>query len=401
MLVGKKSSRRSSAAPPIPENCGAPDPSILLDYIDRRDFTGALTVIDFCLNDLNQPATPELLAWRAYSLFHMFEYSDAADIYLQLSKETEDTLPLLCAACCFFLDGDIERARELASKCPDSPLRGRLMLRLEESTGSLELCAENIIAEAAKMYSEGDVAGALNKLQCILTYGVNYATVYVFMAMCQFRLGELSQADESLAAYLAVESDSGLALNLKACIMAEMLGREMAEAQLLQIGKFGSEVYGFMDAMIKNNMVVFSGGENGFDVLPSLVQVLPEARINLQILYARKGMFDEVRKIMSEDKCYETEQALIQAAALYQQDGMVDVAVELLEAATPPGIDDMLPNQRLCQANASLMNGEYDTALILLTAVDGWLGTALAGGASFAVLWTAMATISPIFITKQ
>ena len=31
------------------------------------------------------------------------------------------------------------------------------------------------------------------------------------------------------------------------------------------------------------------------------------------------------------------------------------------------------------------------TALILLTAVDGWLGTALAGGASFAVLWTANA----------
>ena len=31
------------------------------------------------------------------------------------------------------------------------------------------------------------------------------------------------------------------------------------------------------------------------------------------------------------------------------------------------------------------------TALILLTAVDGWLGTALAGGASFALLWTANA----------
>ena len=372
MIVGRKSGRPVPTATPKSTQSNVPDPSIILEFVERRDFTGALTFIDFYLSEAGQPPTPELLEWRAYCLFHTYEYAEAAQIYARLSTENDpDTLHALSAACSFFLDGDSDHALEFAKKCQPSSLLSRLMMHLDtETTPDLELTSENIISTAARLYSEGEVAEALSKLQCVLTYGVNYVTVFVFIAMCQFRLGNFEQADEALATYLEVESDSGLALNLKACIMARMLGREMAEAQLLQIRKFGSEVYQFMDAMLQNNMVVFSDGENGFDVLPKLMSVLPEARINLQILYARKGMFKEAKTIMDDNGAYETEQIMIHAAVLYENEETRDTAAQLLEAAVPPGDNELLPNQKLCEANAKLIRGDYDTGLLLLSDLE-------------------------------
>jgi len=39
--------------------------------------------------------------------------------------------------------------------------------------------------------------------------------------------------------------------------------------------------------LLRHNLVVFRGGENALQVLPPLVDVIPEARLNLVIYYLK------------------------------------------------------------------------------------------------------------------
>ena len=45
--------------------------------------------------------------------------------------------------------------------------------------------------------------------------------------------------------------------------------------------------------MIRHNLVVFRGGENALQVLPPLIDVIPEARLNLVIHYLKNEEINE------------------------------------------------------------------------------------------------------------
>jgi intraflagellar transport protein 56 len=50
--------------------------------------------------------------------------------------------------------------------------------------------------------------------------------------------------------------------------------------------------------LIRHNLVVFRGGEGALQVLPPLVDVIPEARLNLVIYYLRQVRFMTVYQIL-------------------------------------------------------------------------------------------------------
>lgn len=50
-----------------------------------------------------------------------------------------------------------------------------------------------------------------------------------------------------------------------------------------------STSFNYARDLFRHNMVVFQNGQNALQILPSLVDVIPEARINLAIYYLREG----------------------------------------------------------------------------------------------------------------
>jgi hypothetical protein len=52
-----------------------------------------------------------------------------------------------------------------------------------------------------------------------------------------------------------------------------------------------SSSFSFGHDLIRHNLVVFRGGEGALQVLPSLVDVIPEARLNLVIYYLKQVRF--------------------------------------------------------------------------------------------------------------
>ena len=68
-------------------------------------------------------------------------------------------------------------------------------------------------------------------------------------------------------------------MNLKACNHFRLYNGKAAEAELKFLSDKGINIQG--NELIRHNMVVFSNGENALKVLPSLVDSIPEARLNL------------------------------------------------------------------------------------------------------------------------
>lgn len=101
----------------------------------------------------------------------------------------------------------------------------------------------------------------------------------VYVAMCYYKLDYYDVSLEILAVYLQSFPDSPTAINLKACNHFRLYNGKAAEAELKVISDKGVNMQG--NDLIRHNLVVFSNGEQALQVLPGLIDTVPEARLNL------------------------------------------------------------------------------------------------------------------------
>ena len=315
MIVGSVKKKASQAtkpveevAPPQPETCE----QYLAKFIENRDFSGAATLIDFIVNELGQPLTTEYALWKGYSLFHLGQYSDAIDVYEELIKNDPDDILLnLYISSCYYYIGEYEEAKKYAEKGPSSDFRTRLIFHIAHKTNDdqelfqahsqLVGTLENQLSLAAIHYMRTHYQDAIDIYQRLIMQHQDFLALYVYIAMCQYKLDRFDESNESVDQYLGVNSDSAVALNLKSCDYLKLFGPDVAESQLLQIKKFSSSSYEFIDALIKHNLCVFHNGTDGFTELTPLVNVLPEARYNLCILYMRENNPTEAFNLINEN----------------------------------------------------------------------------------------------------
>lgn len=101
----------------------------------------------------------------------------------------------------------------------------------------------------------------------------------VYVAMCYYKLDYYDVSLEILAVYLQSFPSSAVAVNLKACNHFRLYNGKAAEAELNVLAGHGVNLHG--NDLIRHNMVVFSNGDHALQVLPGLVDVIPEAKLNL------------------------------------------------------------------------------------------------------------------------
>lgn len=108
--------------------------------------------------------------------------------------------------------------------------------------------------------------------------------------MCYYKLDYYDISQEVLDLYLTKYPDSTIAINLRACNRFRLYNGRVAE-QDIDSGTFGAE-------LLKHNSVVFGGGEGALNVLPQLIDVVPEATLNLAIFYMKRGQTTEAFQLM-------------------------------------------------------------------------------------------------------
>ncbi|OHS98347.1 hypothetical protein TRFO_08933 [Tritrichomonas foetus] len=394
MIVGS-TKKKSQPVPKKVEELAPPPPETfdqyLLKFIENRDFSAAATFIDFIIEELNQPSTSELLLWKGYSLFHLGQYSDAIDVYENLIKNDPDDLILnLYISSCHYYNGDYEAAKAYAERGPTSDFRTRLIFHIAHKTNDeqelfqahsqLVGTLENQLSLAAIHFMRSHYQDAIEIYQRLLLQHPEFLALHVYIAMCQYKLDQFDESNESVDQYLATNSDSAVALNLKSCDYLRLFDPEVAESQLLQIRKFSSASYEFIEALIKHNICVFHDGTDGFTILTPLVSALHEARYNLCILYMRENNPTEAFNLLTDQfQTLELNEQLLKAT-IYLAIGQLTADTGPIEEANQIfkeiGEMDVVTNTvpgRQALATSKFIVGEYDEVLRIFKTIESMM----------------------------
>jgi intraflagellar transport protein 56 len=391
MIVGT-TKRRKSQADTRPEGGKSGQPQETPEeYIQRsiesRDYTGAVTFIEFLRDELGQPYTKEIAHWHGYSLFHSARYTDAITLYEQmLKREPEDTTLWLYIASCHYYNQEFSEARDAALKGPSCDFRTRLLFHiahqmndeqgLYQAHSELVGTLENQLSLAAIHYMRSHYQEAIEIYQRLLVQRPEFLALNVYIAMCQFKLEQYEESNEAVDLYLAENSDSAVALNLKSCDYLRLFEASIAESQLLQIRKFSSAAYDFVEALITHNLCIFHDGADGFTILPKLVHALAEARHNLAVLYMRNNNPTEANEVLQDYQPIELHESILRATVLLALGQLSSEASQIEEAnaifsdiGAAEGTKDTVPG-RECLASTRFIVGEYDEALRVLQTIE-------------------------------
>jgi intraflagellar transport protein 56 len=394
MIVGARTPR-ASAAPRAPQEPAVPhaetNEAFLRQSIENRDYSAAATFIEFLRDDLGQPYTKDLALWHGYSLFHLGDYCGAIDVYERLlAREPDDAVLHLYVSSCHFYNRDFEAARAAVDRGPSCDLRTRLIFHIAHQTGDeqrlfqahsqLVGTLENQLSLAAVHYLRCSYAEAIEIYRRLLQQHADYLAVHVYVAMCLFKLDQFEDSNDAVDRYLAANSDSAVGLNLKACDYLRLFESDIAESQLLQIKKFASAGYSFMNALVAHNLVVFQNGEGGFVELPRLVDVLPEARFNLALLHMRENSPTEAYQLLQKFVPIDTADNILKANVLLAF-GQLTNEVSILEEARQifsqygdlEVVRDTVPG-RQCLATSKFLTQEYNDVLKILQTIEKSVG---------------------------
>ena len=116
-----------------------------------------------------------------------------------------------------------------------------------------------------------------------------------------------------LAVYLQHYPTSVIAMNLKACNHFKLYNGKAAEQELrtlMQDHMTGSSAASFGKDLLQHNLVVFRNGEGALQTLPPLVDVIPEARLNLVIYLLRQEEVNEAYELIKVSSYFFTHNAM-------------------------------------------------------------------------------------------
>lgn len=207
-------------------------------------------------------------------------------------------------------------SHETIDTIKNHPLKMRLLFhlahklndedRLLELHGTLRPIIEDQLSLASMHYLRAHYQDAIDiykrillekkyeNSQCFIGMNANfgndfrdYIALNIYLGLCYYKLDYYDISQEVLDLYLVKYPDSIVAINLKACCRFRLVNGRAAENELNSLIRSNSSMFGA--DLIMHNLVVFRNGEGALNTLPKLVDVIPEARLNLSIYYLRSG----------------------------------------------------------------------------------------------------------------
>jgi len=306
----RKGKQKSAGAPKIAlgKKAEAQKPD-LHEFLDNCDYIGANALLEF--EKKGKEERPHLLMWLAYSCFHSGEYTKALENYDEALKKNGDANIHAYKACCFYALWQYKEAMEAALLAPESPLKTRLLFHTAHKMNDesammtqhqkLTDTVEDQLGLAAIQYLRSHFQEATDIYKTLLVENREHAALNVYIALCYYKLEYHDVALEILQTYLSTYPGSITAVNLKACSHYQLYNGKAAEAELkvLQQSAQSGNIFQEHD-ILRHNLVVFRNGENALQVLPPLLEIIPEARLNLVIYHLRTDEVNEAYNLIKD-----------------------------------------------------------------------------------------------------
>uniref|UniRef100_A0A671RQM0 Intraflagellar transport protein 56 n=1 Tax=Sinocyclocheilus anshuiensis TaxID=1608454 RepID=A0A671RQM0_9TELE len=188
----------------------------------------------------------------------------------------------------------------------------------EASTSSNEKKRKNKAKKIPRLedyLNQRDYLGALTLLEFQRNGGLSVEHVDLWIGFCAFHLGDHKRAmEEYKALTLRPECPVEVWVYLGCLLFFLGLYKEAEEAALKGLSShtihcstelknlidISSSSFQFAKELIQHNLVVFRGGEGALQVLPPLIDVISEARLNLVIYYLRQDDIQEAYKLIKD-----------------------------------------------------------------------------------------------------
>lgn len=293
-------------------------------FMKKRDWLAALTLLE-CDRKYSHRNDLKTYLGIAYCAFHNGDYKKAMDIYDELMKRNDyDRNIHSFKACCMYALCNYKEAKVEAQKAEDSELKNRLLFQLAQKCGdeneimsyhgALSNEIEDQLCMAALHYLRSHFEEATEIYKKLLIENKDYHAINIYVALCYYKMDYYDVSLEILAVYLGLYSDSIVGVNLKACNHFQLYNGKAAEAELktLQNSSTAGNVFQDND-LLRHNLVVFRGGENALQVLPPLVDVIPEARLNLVIYYLKNDQTNEAYNLIKDMECVVPKEYILKA----------------------------------------------------------------------------------------
>ncbi|PAV55565.1 hypothetical protein WR25_09922 [Diploscapter pachys] len=279
----------------------------LEDFLLKKDYGGACSLLEFG----QKGGWDETRAlWLGHCYFRGGDYKKAADTYEELMKKpTYPPEVPVYLGCCYFFMGMYADAKNVAEKIPKSSLQNRLMFHASHKLNDekklmlyhQQLAADNVedqLSLASIHYMRMHYAEAIEIYKKILQQNPSLVALNVYIAMCYFKMDYFDVAQEMLQIYLDQYPQSPAALNLRACISYKTYNGKTAIPEIESLLR--KSLYPAARDLLNHNMVVFKDGDGALQILPALMDVMPEARVNLIIYHLKKGHIQDALKLCDD-----------------------------------------------------------------------------------------------------
>jgi len=392
----------------------------LAALLDSRDYTGAITLVEFerklffeqknasgwktsetargfewvegssaTLTDEEKQQDEQRCMWLAYAAFHLGDFRKALDTYKQmLDGGSTDQMLYVYQGCCLLGLGWFAEAEEKAMQGPMCPLQTRLLFHLAHrmnDENKLMMYHQKLndttldqLSLASIHYLRNHFQEATDIYKRLLLENRDYAALNVYVALCYYKLDYYDVSLEILAAYLQAHPDSSLALNLKACNQFRLYDGKAAEAELAPLVKEAVSHDKIESSLVRHNMVVFQNGERALQVLPPLVGVVPEARLNLVIYHMHNNEVQEANELMKDIEPTSPQEYILKGVTNLALGQLMDsrehlkVAQQYFQLLGASASEcDTIPG-RQCMASCFFILRQFDDVLIYLSSIEAY-----------------------------
>ncbi|KAI6197269.1 Tetratricopeptide repeat protein 26 [Aphelenchoides besseyi] len=372
----------------------------LEQFLEAHDYIGAISLLEHKRQSGEDDIATTL--WLAYCACHADDYRKAAEMYeWLLSQKNCPTDVFLYLGCCFFFMAMYDDARHTAERAHKSPLQNRLLFHVAHKLkdekklmlhhSQLKDTIEDQMCLAAIHFLREHYQEAIDLYKKILQKNKNFLALNVYLALCYYKLdyydvsmvcllleSNESNVQEVLQPYLNAHPDSAIAVNLKACNHYRLYNSKAAENELKSLRHLATSEANFGKDIVLHNTVVFRNGDAALQVLPALVDVIPEARMNLCIYHLKKNDVDSAYELMKNQEGGGAQYSLLKAIT-FSIKGYDEQSQELLETAanffktfgeSPSDCDTIAGRQSM--ASAYFLWKQFDEVLVYLNSIKAF-----------------------------
>merc|ERR1719446_838428 len=239
---------------------------------------------------------------------------------------------------------------------------------------------EDQLCLAAIQYLRSHFQEATDIYKRLLVENREHWAINVYIALCYYKLDYYDVALEILQTYLTNYPHSITAVNLKACSHYQLYNGKAAEAELkiLQGASSSGNIFAEHD-LLQHNLVVFRNGENALQVLPPLLEIIPESRLNLVIYHLRTDEVMEAYNLIKDLEPAVPREYILKGvvfSALGQRTGSrehMKLAQQLFQLVGASASEcDTIPG-RQCMASCFFLLRQFEDVLVYLKSIKQYM----------------------------